>query len=252
MEASDSEAHSGPLGDVERLPLLAAETVTSFGRTLVVAPHQDDESLGCGGTIALLCARRLPVHVLFVSDGAGSHPNSRTYPMARLIEVREREARAALAALGGNDDATTFLRLPDRYVPRAGSEGFTAACAMVRGVLDHWQPDTILLPWRRDPHGDHRASWELVTAVATPAVRLIEYPIWILIERGAEDLPRAGEVRGWRLDIGEALVRKRAAIAAHRSQTTDLIGDDPAGFRLTASDLGHFDRSFELFLEPCG
>src|SRR5690349_1462027 len=96
MEASDAS----PLDDIEGLPLLPTETVESFGRTLVVAPHADDESLGCGGTIATMCARGLPVHVLFVSDSAGSHPNSRDYPEARLRELREQEAGDALAALG--------------------------------------------------------------------------------------------------------------------------------------------------------
>ena len=43
--------------------------------------------------------------------------------------------------------------------------------------------------------------------------------------------------------------KKRRAIAAHRSQTTDLIDDDPAGFRFTQSELGRFDLPYEFFFE---
>jgi hypothetical protein len=47
----------------------------------------------------------------------------------------------------------------------------------------------------------------------------------------------------------KGLEKKRRAIAAHRSQTTDLIDDDPAGFLLTQIDLAHFDLPYEFFLE---
>jgi hypothetical protein len=43
--------------------------------------------------------------------------------------------------------------------------------------------------------------------------------------------------------------KKRRAIAAHRSQTTRLIDDDPGGFLFSQIDLAHFDLSYEFFLE---
>ena len=77
------------------LPLVPAETVRAWGKTLVVAPHPDDESLGCGGAIALLSGFGCPVHVLFISDGTGSHPNSRKFPPPALRALRESEAQNA-------------------------------------------------------------------------------------------------------------------------------------------------------------
>ena len=47
----------------------------------------------------------------------------------------------------------------------------------------------------------------------------------------------------------EAMERKRRAIAAHRSQTTSLIDDDPGGFLFSQIDLAHFDLPYEFFLE---
>jgi LmbE family N-acetylglucosaminyl deacetylase len=103
-----------PLACPQSLPLLPPETTRSFGPTLVVAPHQDDESLGCGGTIALLRAAGVPVRVLFISDGSGSHPGSRRYPPQALTALRNAEAREALALLGVDPAESTFLALPDR------------------------------------------------------------------------------------------------------------------------------------------
>ena len=62
---------------------------------IVVAPHPDDESLACGGLIADACRQGLRGKVVIVSDGVGSHPNSKAYPPDRLRALREEEARRA-------------------------------------------------------------------------------------------------------------------------------------------------------------
>lgn len=245
-------ASASPLADPLRLPLRPATTVREFGPTLVIAPHQDDESLGCGGAIALLRRAALPVSVVFVSDGTGSHPRSAAYPPGRLRETREAEALAALAALGVAAGAVSFLRLRDTAVPMVGDDAFAAASARIAAIIDRAAPATILLPWRRDPHCDHQAAWQLVGAALADRAdrpRLLEYPIWVWELARDGDLPHPGEVEGWRLDITEVLPRKEAAIAAHISQTTGLIDDDPGGFRLLPRVLAHFTRPWEIFLE---
>src|SRR5271165_3026576 len=88
------------------------------GGLVVVAPHPDDESLACGGLIAEACAEGRPARVVVVSDGAGSHPASKAYPKMRLRDLREAEARRAIAELGLDPDRDIeFLSLPDRFVP---------------------------------------------------------------------------------------------------------------------------------------
>ena len=70
---------------------------------------------------------------------------------------------------------------------------------------------------------------------------------------GDQTLPPSTEVDtlgGFRIGIDHAArEKKRRAIAAHRSQTSDLIDDDPAGFRFTQSELGRFDLPYEFFFE---
>ena len=250
MSASRLGASFSGLEDV---PLLPADTIVQLGPTLVVAPHPDDEALGCGGMLALLRRPQIPVRVVVVSDGGASHPRSQRYPAPVLRALRKSESLAGLAALGVEAGQVTFLDLPDGAVPTASSAAGQQAVDLARAELQAWPAvQTVLLPWRRDPHDDHRASWSLFSAALAeiqPTARRLEYPIWTLVHPAPGDLPRPDEARIWRLDISSVQDRKRAAILAHQSQTTGLIDDDPTGYCLTESVLAHFFRPWELLIE---
>ena len=230
-----------------------ASVPADWGITLVVAPHPDDESLGCGGAIALLRQHGQPVHVLFVSDGSMSHPNSQKYTRDARRDLREQEAENALALLGVSPPDITFLRLPDTQVPTPASTNFEEAATLIYHHIQRISPQTILVPWRRDPHGDHRATWQLLQDVVDRMdcpVRWIEYPIWVWESTEADDLPAVTDGRWYKLAISSVLSKKEAAIAAHVSQTTPLIDDDPEGFTLKPSMVSHFTQSYEYYLEP--
>ena len=235
----------------ENFALIKAATVAEWEKTIVFAPHPDDESLGCGGAIALLKNFNLPVSVVTMSDGTLSHPNSRKFPAEKLRDLREREMKDALEILGVGADKITFLRYRDRSVPNENSADFDSAVKKIRDIFADEKPQTILAPWRRDPHPDHLATWQIVHSAikSFDGIRLIEYPIWLWEMAQEDDLPIDKEIRGWRLDIAEVVGKKQAAISAHVSQTTGLIDDDPQGFRLSAEVLAHFAAPFEVFLE---
>ena len=252
MTSGITDAAVDFLANADCLPLLPAEAVGDWGRTVVVAPHPDDESLGCGGAIALLSRAAVPVHVLFISDGTLSHPNSQKYPASVLRDLREAEARGALTQLGTEPSASAFLRLPDGSVPGRVSRGFADAAACCLAYLKDTQPETILLPWRRDPHPDHRAVSQIMQAALSGyagSPRLLEYPVWAWERAAPEDIPQAHEARAFRLDIRSAAAAKCSAVAAHQSQVTHLIDDDPHGFWLSPEVLAHFERPWEVYLE---
>ncbi len=225
----------------ERHPLRALDTVG--GPVAVVAPHPDDESLACGGLLALLARDGVAARVAVVTDGTGSHPNSLAYPRQRLREVREAETVAALDALGLPRDAVRFLGQPDGRLAHLG-DATEAAVAALAEALDG--AATVVAPWAGDPHPDHIATAVLVAAacdrLAAPP-RQVAYPVWAWV-RGDEPATRGTP---WRLDVSAVRDRKRAAVAAHRSQTTALIDDDPDGFVLSPEILSRFDRGWELF-----
>jgi LmbE family N-acetylglucosaminyl deacetylase len=216
---------------------------------IVVAPHPDDESLACGGLIADACRQGLRGKVVIVSDGAGSHPNSKAYPSDPLTALRKEEAKRAGSELGLKPEDMLFLGLPDRFVPFEGEEAERAIGVIVDGVREIGAR-SLFVSWRHDPHCDHEASYQIARKVQLRVgkVRLFEYVVW------GHTLPPSTEVDpirgGFRIRIDQAaLEKKRRAIAAHRSQTSGLIDDDPDGFRFTQSGLARFDLPYEFFLE---
>lgn len=225
------------------LPVGRLEDVTGGGTCVVLAPHPDDESLGCGGLIAgCVQAGRMPL-VVVLTDGAKSHPNSVAFPPARLRAVRAEEARRAVRCLGLPPDRLLLLDQPDGAAPQDGP----AFEAMVRRIRQHAGGEaTILAPWAGDPHCDHAAASAIAAATG---LRHVAYPVWGWLLPPARDtgLPVA---KGWRLDVTPHLPAKRRAIRCHRSQYGGLITDDPTGFRLPAALLSVFAAPFETFLLP--
>ena len=252
MPSGAAEPAQQLLTQMDTASLLPPETVLGWGKTVVIAPHPDDETLGCGGAIALLAQFEVPVGVLFISDGTGSHPNSQKYPAPVLRDLRESEAREALARLGAGAFEPVFLRLPDGSVPSEGRPDFAEAVALCRTALEGAYPQTILLPWRRDPHPDHRATSQILQAALgelSDSPRLLEYPVWAWERAGAQDLPQPHEAKAFRLDIHDVAAVKRTAVDAHQSQVTHLIDDDPHGFWLSPEVIAHFERPWEVYLE---
>jgi len=125
--------------------------------------------------------------------------------------------------------------------------------AVVGDILQQFAPDLMILPWRRDPHCDHRASWLLAQhALEQVSLRpeILEYAIWLDEFGEPGDRPESDEVELVRVHIDDVLATKRAAVAAHLSQTTDLIADDPDGFRLTPQSIARLTQSAEVYLRP--
>ncbi|WP_027460712.1 PIG-L deacetylase family protein [Deinococcus murrayi] len=216
------------------------------GPVWVVAPHPDDEALGCGGLLAALGEAEREVWALLLSDGGASHPASPACSRERLAAARLAEWRSGLAALGVPAERTRTLGLPDGELSRHG-EALTRGA---RTALGEAPPGTLLLPWARDPHPDHRAAWTplLRAARAFPGVRMLAYTVWLEERGGPEDSPRPGETRPLTLNVQPWRAAKRRAIQAHRTQLGPLPGLSP-GFVLPASLLARALGGTETYHE---
>ena len=184
--------------------------VTQIGRgvALVLAPHPDDEVLGCGGAILRHVEAGDPVHVVVVTDGGhredfGSDPDV-------YIAQRQQESRDAATLLGYG--APTFWGLPDRgieYGERLVSRLVTTICSI--------EADLVYAPSPLELHPDHRT---LGMAAAEAIRRCGRVCRLVLYEVSAPLRPNL------LLDISDLIERKRAAIACFASQLARQRYDD--------------------------
>lgn len=234
------------LAAMRALPMIGLQGITG-GRALILAPHPDDESLGCGGLIAEACAQGEPPILVILTDGAGSHPNSASYPPERLRTVREAETLAAVACLGLTEERVIFLRTPDTLAPSTGPELIELA-SRVAGLIRVEGCKTVLASWQHDPHCDHVAAHRIAAGAAQmTGVTHRAYPVWGLTLPSDGELP--GVPSGGRLDVNKHLDAKRRAIRSHTSQYTGLIADDPTGFQMQPDFMALFDMPTEIYLD---
>jgi LmbE family N-acetylglucosaminyl deacetylase/glycosyltransferase involved in cell wall biosynthesis/uncharacterized coiled-coil protein SlyX len=178
-------------------------------RLLVLAPHPDDEVIGCGGLVAQHLRERRAVRVVVTTDGAEAEavPNRNAYR-----ELREEESRAALAQLGNRGEVEIeFLRLPDRALGQSIAQLHYSLGLLLR----RFRPDLIAVPSPIEIHPDHsalaRAFCELVQRDETLFSELAMSRV-AFYEVGQPIRPNA------LVDITDVADAKSAAIAAHASQ----------------------------------
>jgi LmbE family N-acetylglucosaminyl deacetylase len=135
------------------------ETVRAAS-ALVLAPHFDDEVLGCGGLIAQLAADGAAVRVLFLTDGGGGGEGVSDRGAYR--ERRRDEAAAALAVLGAA--GWDVLDLPDGALAHH-LEG--AEQGIRRAVLSQ-RPEIVLCPSPLEVTADHRAAFAALHRLLAP------------------------------------------------------------------------------------
>lgn len=182
-------------------PLPRLLDLSAARRVMVFAPHPDDETIGCGGTLAQL-ATTAEVHAVLVTDGGGAGG----LPAGSDI-VRQQEFVAALGELGVRSH--TLLGEPDGAF--VDSPSFRTR---VGRLLAEFCPDWVFLPSPLDYHRDHVRIAAALEALcrAAPSVRtLLFYEIW-------SPLPATHVV-----DVTASFAKKRAALLKH---ATPLAGRD--------------------------
>jgi N-acetylglucosamine malate deacetylase 1 len=172
-----------------------------MNRILVLSPHPDDESIGCGGTLLRHAQRGDAVHVVFLTSGEkGGHGRSE----AETIRIRENEARKAARILGVR--SLEFWRNPDGTV-----RPVCAAVARLQEKLERFRPAVLYVTHDREMHPDHRGAVRLVRQ-AMKGLRgkrpdVLMYEVWTPTQRLDEIV-----------DISAFMEDKLRAVRTYRSQ----------------------------------
>lgn len=199
--------------------------ISGVERWLVVAPHQDDETLGCGGLIHARRQAALPVHVLFLTDGSASHPGHPRVPPVAIADLRRAESTKALHLLGVQADALHFINAADGTLAQLRPEAANRLVGEIAMTLTSIAPTVVFLPCGDDGSSEHDAAFVLVRralAAAKLQPRLLEYPIWSRWSprQFATHLVKPSTV--WRGDFRSAAAQKTRSLAVFTSQTEPL------------------------------
>lgn len=169
---------------------------------MVIAPHPDDEAIGCGGVICLHAGRGDRVSVVFLSSG---ELGLKHLPPEHAMRIREGEAEAAAEILGISQ--LTFLRKPDFYIGDWVEETAIALCPILEGS----EPLRLYLPHSGEWHPDHRIAAQVtrlaISQAKIAAPELLGYEVWT-------PLAEYDHVK----DITGVIRRKLHAVRCYKSQ----------------------------------
>lgn len=192
-------------------------------RAVIVAPHPDDEVLGCGGIMQLLAAAGRPLQLISVTDGSASHPGSQRWTVERLSVVRPQESAEALRRLGLPMHSLKWLRGGFTDTQVAAQE--TELSEFIAGYLH--ASDVVFTTWREDGHSDHEAVGRAsVEAARRVGATCHELPVWTWHWATPEDASVPWERARKILLSPTHIARKRHAAHAFASQ---LEGDRDVG-----------------------
>jgi LmbE family N-acetylglucosaminyl deacetylase len=199
-------------------------------RVLVLAPHMDDEVIGCGGTLARHRQRGAEVSVIFLTDGrhGGMIDDAERARGQSLTSVRKQEAKLALSELGIS--RIEFLDAEDGRLTT-----IPELTARLRVLLLKLQPQIVYLPFFLEEHPDHRAVSPLLLAAAGGTslnFRCHGYEVWTPL------FPNCF------VRIDDTVEAKRRALSRYRSQLLD------ADYLHTALGLSAY-RSNAIMDPPC-
>lgn len=224
--------------------------LSADGPTLILAPHMDDEALGCGALLAARCASGARVQVAYFTDGAaGLGAGSPILPQ-ELSRLRQNEARAAMSVLGLGDSDLHFLNAPDGRLKHLTPSEQSHWTGVLADLIKAVRPAEILLPSRSDGSSEHEAMFRLL-ASAVPLsgmpVRVLEFAVWswwnpLLLRPALWNSDRV-----WLAENPAHLATKAKLLRCYPSQTT--LHPHQATPALTADFLASFNTSSEFIFE---
>lgn len=222
--------------------------------TLVIAPHPDDETFGCGGLIRLKRVAGIPVRVVILTDGeavgSGIGECAET-----VIAARKREALAACQRLGVEADAVCWLHLPDSKLPQPGQSGFDYAVQTLLTQIESFAPDEVYCPHLLDVRPDHiaaaRLTHEALRLWSKPCA-IFYYPVWMWYHASSGLSQRLNTAGAWRLDISAVRCDKVHAMAAYLDAPQKTVEGNPYCGRLPWSFLRNFRRRYEVYFPAVG
>ncbi len=210
-------------------------------RILVVAPHHDDEVIGCGGSIAYLSKNGYQVDVAYMTAGDVGIPGSES---AQAIAIRETEAQRACQILGVGEKF--FLRYADRDL----SYSLSTVKVIIR-LIRNGSYSGVLFPHANEQDYEHRVTYEIVSEAAwlstTPYFPELGEPIqlkYMLLYEVWTPL----STYNMKIDVSDYITLKSKALSQYTSQFTPDQADRIVGLNTYRAAMHGTDtKAIEVF-----
>lgn len=150
-----------------------------FDRYLVIAPHPDDEVLGCGGLLHRLVKRKKNVHVVILTQGEAAY-NKQLISVSETINKRKALALDAAQIMGLTSKQYTFLDWGDGKLSE--NKNIENRQMELASIFKIFKPEIILVPHKVDKIGDHsHASAMIYDTIrdSSSSIKLMYYCVWI-------------------------------------------------------------------------
>lgn len=198
-------------------------------RIIVFAPHPDDETLGCGGTIAKKIAEGYEVLIIVMTDGRHAFLkvvgiDSNPTP-EELKEIRKEELKRAMKILGVPEENLIFLDFVDGTLQEIMEE----AEKKVVKILSENFPVEIYFPHKNDDHPDHRAAYHIVKnsviklGIPTKMYQYLITPKHVRFNSFTNVLLNYFRRNAVYVDISEFFIKKKTAVKEFKTQITMFL-----------------------------
>ncbi len=176
-------------------------SVTDLSRmnALVLAPHPDDESLGCGGSITKHIKAGSRVKVIFLTDGDKGDFENRF--AENYVKIRRQSAQKAMEILGVKD--YEFWGYRDRSLHQIEGE----VVDRLLHIVEAFPPSLIYAPSPYEAHPDHKTTAKIALKIfEKTGITLLLYEVLMAL------FPTI------LVDISSEMERKRKAINSYYTE----------------------------------
>lgn len=160
------------------------KNLPTLNNILIIAPHPDDETLGCGGLISHLCSEKKYPHVIIMTGGGSSFKgqdsceNHLRITQNKIIRARRKLTLDSAKNLGLRDDNIHFLDFKDGYI----SDRSEKEMSQLKKLIEEINPSSIFVPHWGEGWPDHIATREIILSIfsqrsAIPSI--YEYCVWM-------------------------------------------------------------------------
>lgn len=142
------------------------------GVIAIIAPHPDDEVLGCGGLIQRLTSLGHEVYVIFLTGGEGSHKNCCDVSAEHLVAARRKLSISINHSLGVK--GLHHLQYPDGGICQEHNE-----TNKLKLLLENICPSCVLIPHWGEGWRDHIQAAEVTKHLLSSEILVYEYCVWV-------------------------------------------------------------------------